>query len=80
MRKIFNVIVAVGLLSTVGAGCAGVGTSMGGNTAQTGDAWYIKTSGMGGFIFSSKVFYCPAPTSAGPATCKEAKMVEGDKK
>ena len=39
--------------------------------------WYVKTTGMGGLIFSSKVFYCPQPNTAGPAQCKEAKMVEG---
>ena len=46
---------------------------------MTGEAWYVKTTGMGGLIFSSKVFYCPQPNTAGPAQCKEAKMVEGTK-
>jgi hypothetical protein len=28
-----------------------------------------------GITWGSKVWYCPAPTSAGPVTCKEAKLV-----
>jgi hypothetical protein len=48
---------------------------MGGNTSDTGEAWYVKSTGMGPMIFSSKVFYCPQPAN-GPAQCKEAKMIE----
>ncbi len=74
MRKIFSLIVACGLLGSMG--CANIGSSMGGNTSMTGEAWYVKVTGMGPLILSSKVFYCPAPAS-GAAQCKEAKMVEG---
>jgi hypothetical protein len=76
MRKIFNVIVACGLLGTVSMGCANIGSAMGANTAQTGEAWYAKITTLGMLVLSSKVYYCPAPQS-GAATCKEAKMVEG---
>lgn len=42
---------------------------------MNGDAWYTTRK-----MFSSKVYYCPAPSS-GPATCTEAKMVDdGGKK
>ena len=75
MRKIC-LLFTVGLFMSL-SGCANIGSAMGGNTGQTGEAWYVKTTGMGGLIFSSKVFYCPQPNTAGPAQCKEAKMVEG---
>ncbi len=74
MRKI-ALLFAFGLLLPA-FGCASVGSAMGGNTAMTGEAWYVKLTGMGGMVFSSKVFYCPQPNTAGPAQCKEAKMVE----
>lgn len=78
MRKIASLIVACGLLGSMG--CANVASSMGGNTAMTGEAWYVKTSTLGALILSSKVFYCGVPTGAAPAVCKEAKMVEQPKK
>lgn len=77
MRKICGTIVACALLSSVG--CANVASSLGGNTAQTGEAWYVKTKTLGALILSSKVFYCPAPQGNAAAQCKEAKMVEGAK-
>ena len=43
--------------------------------AVTGEAWYTEATGFFGLFWGSKVFYCPAPTAAGPATCKEAKLV-----
>lgn len=75
MRKIFSLIMACGLLGSMG--CANIASSMGANTANTGEAWYVKTVAFNGFILSSKVFYCPAPQGAVAAQCKEAKMVEG---
>ena len=75
MRKLC-LFATVGLFTAL-SGCANIGSAMGGNTGQTGEAWYVKTTGMGGLIFSSKVFYCQQPNTAGPAQCKEAKMVEG---
>ncbi|MBL8635288.1 MAG: hypothetical protein JNM40_18830 [Myxococcales bacterium] len=75
MRKLC-VLSFLGLFMSL-SGCANIGSAMGGNTAMTGEAWYVKTTGMGGLIFSSKVFYCPQPNTAGPAQCKEAKMIEG---
>jgi len=77
MRKIC-LLFSVGLFMSL-SGCASIGSAMGGSTSMTGEAWYVKTTGMGGMIFSSKVFYCPQPNTAGPAQCKEAKMVEGAK-
>ncbi|MBP6608779.1 MAG: hypothetical protein KA258_04285 [Deltaproteobacteria bacterium] len=77
MRNI-TLLIGLGFLLSA-SGCASIGSAMGGNTAMTGEAWYVKTTGMGGLIFSSKVFYCPQPNTAGPAQCKEAKMVEGTK-
>lgn len=78
MRKISKMIVACGLLVGSAMGCANVGSAMGGNTSMTGDAWYVKTTTLGAFILSSKVFYCAQPQNAA-AQCKEAKMVEGGK-
>ena len=68
MRNI-TLLIGLGFLLSA-SGCASIGS---------GEAWYVKTTGMGGLIFSSKVFYCPQPNTAGPAQCKEAKMVEGTK-
>jgi hypothetical protein len=44
-------------------------------TSVTGEAWYTESTGFFGLYWGSKVFYCPAPTAAGPTTCKEAKLV-----
>jgi hypothetical protein len=77
MNRIFHLIGVGALLGTMG--CANIGSAMGGNTAMTGEAWYAKITSLGALVISSQVYYCPAPQS-GPAQCKEAKMVEGDKK
>lgn len=74
MRTLLNGILAIGLLYSV-AGCATVGSAMGGNNAETGEAWWVENKVLGGLILSSKVYYCPAPAN-GPAQCKEARMVE----
>ena len=67
------------LLSAVvlygGSGCAVVTGAMPSTGAVTGEAWYTEGKGFMGFALSSRVFYCPAVTAAGPATCKQAKMV-----
>ena len=56
-------------------------TSAGPSTAKvTGEAWYTEATGFFGLYWGSKIFYCPAPTAAGPATCKEAKLVPQPKK
>ncbi len=57
------------------SGCAIVTGSMPSTAAVTGEAWYTEGKGFMGFALSSRVFYCPAVTAAGPATCKQAKMV-----
>ena len=75
MRKLLNVVVALGLCASI-SGCASVGSAMGTNNAETGEAWWIKNTGLNAYLlFSSKVFFCPAPAN-GPAQCKEAKMVD----
>ena len=53
MRKLC-LFATVGLFMSL-SGCANIGSAMGGNTGQTGEAWYVKTTGMGGLIFSSKI-------------------------
>ena len=77
MRKIGSVIAASALLCTMG--CANIGSAMGGNTAMTGEAWYAKITTLSALILSSKIYYCAQPQGAAPATCKEAKIVEGGK-
>lgn len=79
MRKILAPLFALGLLASFSTGCAAITSAQGGNTGETGEAWYVKTTQFYGLALSSKVFYCPAPAS-GPAQCKEAKMVEQAKK
>jgi hypothetical protein len=72
-RAMLGLLAAGALAGSVG--CAAVTSTMPSATNVTGEAWYIEGTGFMGFAFSSKVFYCPAPTAAGPATCKEAKLV-----
>lgn len=79
MRKILSSVIALGLLAGFASGCATITSAQGGNTGETGEAWYVNSKGFNGLVISSKVFYCPAPAS-GPAQCKEAKMVEQAKK
>jgi hypothetical protein len=57
------------------SGCAYVTSSMPSTSTVTGEAWYTEATGFFGMYWGSRVFYCPAPTAAGPATCKEAKLV-----
>jgi hypothetical protein len=66
----------------VAVGCTGVSSALGGNTSMTGDAWFTEVTGMPsmvpgmpGMAFSTRIYYCPAP-SGGPATCVEAEYVE----
>lgn len=56
-------------------GCAYVTSSQPSMTNVTGEAWYTEATGFFGLFWGSKIYYCPAPTAAGPATCKEAKLV-----
>jgi hypothetical protein len=64
MHKVLSSLFALGLVAS--SGCAAITSAQGGNTGETGEAWYVKAKGFNGFIFSAKVFYCPAPAS-GPA-------------
>ena len=72
-RSMLGLLAAGALAGSVG--CAAVTSSLPSTSAVTGEAWYIESTGFFGLYWGSKVFYCPAPTAAGPATCKEAKMV-----
>jgi hypothetical protein len=75
MKKIIRAGLLVASLAGVGSGCAAVSSSMSSSTAMTGEAWYVESTGFFGFYWGSRVFYCPAATSAGPSTCTEAKLV-----
>jgi len=61
------------LVATALPACTHYVSSIPTATNVNGDAWYSTRK-----MFSSKVYYCPAP-SASQATCTEAKMVP-DKK
>ena len=74
MRRALLGMLAAGALAG-SMGCAYVTTSMPSSTSVTGEAWYTEATGFFGLYWGSKIFYCPAPTAAGPATCKEAKLV-----
>jgi hypothetical protein len=77
MRDALKLLGALGLVIVLG-GCSHVASSMGGSTARTGDAWYVKTTSFPpGMVWSNHVYYCPAPAS-GQAKCTEAKMVEAE--
>jgi hypothetical protein len=72
MRALLLVIATTGLFGT---GCSTVSSSVGGFTNTTGEAWYTEAKGFLAIKWGSKVYYCPPPQT-GPATCKEAKMIE----
>jgi hypothetical protein len=65
-------IVAALLLACSMTGCVNYVSSTATATNVNGDAWYTTRK-----MFSSKVWYCPAP-SGGAATCTEANMVDDD--
>jgi hypothetical protein len=74
MKRLLHIFVAAGLLGAAGA-CSVVTSSIPSMTNDTGEAWYTESKGFIGITWGSKVWYCPPPTQ-GPATCKQAKMVE----
>jgi hypothetical protein len=53
-------------------GCTYVASSRAPSTSATGEIWYTKDVKFIALVFTTKVFYCPAPTAKGPATCKQA--------
>jgi hypothetical protein len=79
MRRTIQVLLAAGALAS-STGCAYVTSAGPSSSSVTGEAWYTEATGFLGMYWGSKIFYCPAPTSAGPATCKEAKLVPLPKK
>jgi len=74
MKRFLIATIASGLLFA-GSGCAIVTSSMPGMTNTTGEGWYTEAIGFFGITWGSKVWYCPPPAQ-GPATCKEAKLIE----
>ena len=72
-RTILGLLAAGALAGSMG--CTYVTTSMPSATNVTGEAWYTEATGFFGLYWGSRVYYCPAPTEAGRATCKEAKLV-----
>lgn len=78
MRKLMNPLAALGLaiLAAGLSGCSFVTSSIGADTTETGEAWWVKSKCLGfGLCYASKVYYCPPPSS-GPARCKEARLVK----
>lgn len=74
LRMLVLSAAALGVVSS--SGCATVTSSMPSSGAVTGEAWYTESVGFFGLTWGSKVWYCPAATSAGPSTCTQAKLVE----
>jgi hypothetical protein len=79
MKRMMRLLLAAGALYAAG-GCAYVTSSQPSMTNVTGEAWYTEAIGFFGLFWDSHVYYCPAATSAGPVTCKEAKLVPAEKK
>jgi hypothetical protein len=75
MKRMMRLLLAAGALSAAAGGCATIMSAGPSSTAVTGEAWYTEAIGFFGITWDSKIWYCPAPTSAGPVTCKEAKLV-----
>ena len=77
MKTIRTLVLVASAMGLAGAtGCASVSSALPTSTAVNGDAWYTEAIGLGYLTWGSKVWYCPAPSSAGPSTCMEAKLVE----
>ena len=74
MKRAMLGLLAAGALAS-GMGGAYVTTSGPSSTNVTGEAWYTEATVFVCRDWGSKVFYCPAATAAGPATCKEAKLI-----
>lgn len=72
--RVLSTLLVSALLTLGATGCSFATTSVAGNSNVDGEAWYVRTTGIGFLIFSTKVYYCPPPRAAGPVTCKEAKM------
>jgi hypothetical protein len=58
-------------LLLVTAGCTYVPEGRAPNDSVTGEVWYVKATWFL-LTWKTRVFYCPAPTGPGPATCIEA--------
>ena len=76
MKKL--VISALSIASMLSfAHCAIIPAAQGGATNMTGEAWYVRNTGIPGyFSWATSIWYCPAPAGGKPAECKEAKVIE----
>ncbi|MDD5309156.1 MAG: hypothetical protein PHU25_17725 [Deltaproteobacteria bacterium] len=52
--------------------CTSVNSGMPTTPNVTGEAWYVKETGLPFMTFSTSIWYCPAPQGKGPATCTKA--------
>lgn len=75
MKKTLGFILLTGTALAALSGCANVTSGMPGSTAATGEAWYSKDTGIGGLIFSSKIYWCSKDS---PDKCQKAEFVEGE--
>jgi hypothetical protein len=71
-------IALLAALALGSAGCVNVTSSVAGQNAVNGEAWYVRNTGIFGFVFAADVFYCPPPTGEGPAACQQAQMYGED--
>jgi len=55
-------------------GCTYVTSGMPTTETVSGEAWYVKDTGFAMMTFATKVYYCPAPSGKGEATCTRAIM------
>lgn len=69
-----SMLAVAGLVAAFAAtGCGYIMSTAPGHTNLTGEAWYVKNTGLNPhLVWSSKVFYCDSTGKV----CKEAKMVE----
>jgi hypothetical protein len=71
MKTRFAMLALAIALFTMAVGCKFVPESRAPNDSVTGEVWYVKQTWFL-LTWKTQVFYCPKPTSPGPATCIEA--------
>lgn len=76
MSRVVRAVLAAASALALG-GCTYATSSVAGNTTVSGEAWYVRTTAVLFIPVGNSVFYCPPPT-AGPVTCTEAVMHDGD--
>ena len=71
-KKLILATVAAALMANL-TGCARINGGVNPSQQLTGEIWYTKeTHFLWLFLLGSSVWYCPAPTAPGPATCTQA--------